>query len=242
MTEEFGLFISCEHGGNRVPDAYQALFAGQQALLDSHRGYDIGILPFAERLAEHFDAPFLSATVTRLLIDLNRSSASRTLFSELTKPLPAAERQSLLRHYHQPYWKTANEIVAGIIVAGRRVRHLSVHSFTPVLNGERRNTDIGLLYDPQREVEKALCRQWQRDLATRCPTLRVRRNYPYRGNADALVTALRKQFSASDYLGIELEINQSWPLGNPAQWKALQEELLTTIASWFDSSPHSKLV
>lgn len=242
MNKEVGLFISCEHGGNRVPEPYRHLFNGQRDLLNSHRGYDIGILSLAEGLAAHFDAPLLSATVTRLLIDLNRSPASRTLFSELTRPLPAAERQSILHHYHQPYWKAASEIVAGIVATGRQVWHLSVHSFTPVLNGERRNTDIGLLDDPQRAAEKALCRQWQQNLAARRPELRVRRNYPYRGNADALVTALRKQFSASDYLGIELEINQYLPLGNFAQWKALQKQLLTTIASCFKSSPHSKSV
>jgi hypothetical protein len=52
---------------------------------------------------------------------------------------------------------------------------------------------------------------WSRSfhgLAACCPGLRIRCNYPYHGDADALLTAWRKKFSATYYLGIELEINQ----------------------------------
>ena len=230
MNEKVGLFISCEHGGNRVPDSYKELFAGRQALLDSHRGYDIGILPFAERIAGRFDAPLLSATVSRLIVDMNRSIGCRTLFSELTSNLSREERHHILQHYHRPYWKAADDIVADIIASGRQVLHLSVHSFTPELHGQRRNADLGLLYDPRRTLEKDLCLQWQKALAHHCPDLRVRRNYPYRGNSDALVTALRNKFTPSDYLGIELEINQALPIDANKKWRQLQNELLTIIA------------
>jgi predicted N-formylglutamate amidohydrolase len=225
------VFVSCEHGGNRVPEKYRHLFAGRQILLNSHRGYDIGILPFAKRLAAKFSAPFLPATVTRLLIDLNRSQKSRSLFSELTRALSPGERQEILRLYHQPYWSAAEDIAAEIIATGRQVLHLSIHSFTPILNGTVRNADIGLLYDPKRPTEKNLCRKWQGALAACCPELRIRRNYPYQGNADALVTALRKRFPAENYLGIEMEINQRYFLENTDQWQAVQNQLLTTLGS-----------
>jgi predicted N-formylglutamate amidohydrolase len=225
------VFVSCEHGGNQVPEKYRHLFAGRQALLNSHRGYDIGILPFAERLAAEFNAPFISATVTRLLVDPNRSLKSRSLFSELTRSLPAGERQEILHLYHQPYWSAAEEIAAGIIATDGQVLHLSIHSFTPILKGTLRNADVGFLYDPKRPAEKRLCRKWQSALAACCPGLRIRRNYPYHGNADALVTALRKRFSAENYLGIELELNQRHPLENPEQWRTIQDHLLTTLGS-----------
>lgn len=230
MSKQFGLFVSCEHGGNRVPDAYRPLFADQRALLDSHRGYDIGILPFAERIAAHFDAPLLASTVTRLVVDLNRSLTSRTLFSDLTRNLPKAVRQHILQHYHRPYWHNAEAIVTGIIADGRKALHLSLHSFTPELDGRQRNADLGLLYDPRRPAEKSLCLKWQQTLANCCPELRVRRNYPYRGNADALVTALRKKFGRDEYLGIELEINQHLPLAGSERWRQLQETLLAVIS------------
>ena len=44
---EWRLLLSCEHGGNRVPPEYGELFADAEAVLQTHRGYDIGILPFS---------------------------------------------------------------------------------------------------------------------------------------------------------------------------------------------------
>lgn len=122
-------------------------------------------------------------------------------------------------------------VSAGIIATGGQVLHLSIHSFTPILTGTARNADIGLLYDPKRPAEKQLCRKWQGSLVACCPELRIRRNYPYHGNADALVTSLRQRFPAENYLGIELEINQRYFLENTEQWQAIQNQLLTTLGS-----------
>jgi hypothetical protein len=36
------LLVSCEHGGNRVPARYVALFEGAADVLATHRGYDLG--------------------------------------------------------------------------------------------------------------------------------------------------------------------------------------------------------
>ena len=63
------LIITCEHGGNEVPAEYGSLFAGHEALLPTHRGWDAGALMLAQQLATAFDAPLFAATTTRLLID-----------------------------------------------------------------------------------------------------------------------------------------------------------------------------
>lgn len=238
MPRPLQIFISCEHASNRVPNPYQHLFAGQEAVLETHRGYDLGILPLAETLAAEFHSPLISADVTRLVVDLNRSRNGRSLFSEFTRGLPACEREAILRRYHTPYWSAVEDIVAGIIALNRRVLHLSIHSFTPIFHGEIRNADIGLLYDPARTDEKSWCLQWQKALTTSQSGLRIRRNYPYRGNADALVTALRKRFKAEDYLGIELEINQQIPLEKQHLWDTLQQQLLVSLRTLQKFSGH----
>jgi predicted N-formylglutamate amidohydrolase len=100
------------------------------------------------------------------------------------------------------------------------VLHLSVHSFTPKLNGEVRNADVGILYDPRRLAEREVCTRWKGTLLALTATshdngyklqsdCRIRMNYPYRGASDGLTTALRRVFPARDYLGIELEVNQA---------------------------------
>ena len=68
-----GLVVTCEHGGNRIPAPYRDLFHAHDALLDSHLGYDLGALNLARALAKAFAAPLVASTVSRLLVDLNRS-------------------------------------------------------------------------------------------------------------------------------------------------------------------------
>jgi predicted N-formylglutamate amidohydrolase len=213
--------VSCEHGGNQVPPPFAGLFRGHEDLLESHRGYDIGILPLAERLAATFAAP-LEARVTRLLVDLNRSPGSRTLFSEISRPLPPSERAAILRDYYAPYRQRVAERVTELLTTGSPVLHLSVHSFTPVFAGRERSTELGLLYDPSSRGELVFCRRWRDAFKGLDPSLRVHCNAPYRGTSDSLVKSLRRDFGIDRYFGIELEVNQKFPLGPPRVWQALQ--------------------
>src|SRR4029450_3188048 len=98
-----GLVITCEHGGNRIPAPYRDLFHTHQALLDSHRGYDPGALIMARALATAFAAPLVASTVSRLLVDLNRSVGHPRLHSEATRKAPAERARRLLEHYYKPY-------------------------------------------------------------------------------------------------------------------------------------------
>lgn len=202
------LVITCEHGGNRVPVRYQPLFACRKAVLNSHRGYDIGALPMARELARHFRAPLVYATVSRLLVDLNRSIGNRTLYSDITRGLPRAEHARILERHYIPYRNEVEALVADAISAGRRVVHIAAHSFTPILDDRVRNADVGLLYDPARSGERALCALWSELLRSAIAPLRVCRNYPYQGRNDGLTLRLRQQHAASRYVGVELEINQ----------------------------------
>jgi len=115
------------------------------------------------------------------------------------------------------------------VTSGREVLHLSVHSFTPVLNGKARTAELGLLFDPSRTPEAEFCQEWQRQFRETHPDWRVRRNYPYRGTDDGLTTALRKRFLPETYLGIELEVTQAWPLGDTANWKLRQHQLVQSL-------------
>jgi predicted N-formylglutamate amidohydrolase len=205
------LVLSCEHGGNRVPASCAQLFRSARArrALTSHRGYDIGALAIARALARRFGVPLTQSTVTRLLVDLNRSLGHRALFSEFSRDLEPDLRAALLQTHYHPYRESVRQRIGAALASSRTVVHISVHSFVPTLAGITRNADIGLLYDSRRGRERVLCEQWHRALGDRGPTLRVRRNYPYRGAADGLTTALRREFAARDYIGIELEINQA---------------------------------
>ena len=200
--------VSCEHGGNRVPAGYRELFRGHEALLETHRGWDPGTAPLARDLGRAFGVEPIIADVTRLLVDLNRSAHHSRVFSELTRALPAEERRALLARHHEPHRARVADAVAAAGRPGSVVVHLGVHSFTPVLDGVERRTDLALLYDPARLRERALAERWCAGLRARLPDSRVRRNHPYRGRSDGLTTTLRRRFAPDRYVGIEIEVSQ----------------------------------
>lgn len=208
MPENPTLVLTCEHGGNDVPPAYKELFRGQRRLLESHRGHDPGALAMARAMARRLGGSLIHCTVTRLLVELNRSPGHPDLFSEISARLPAEPKRRVLERYYLPYHRRVRRAMARTRRRGGSVLHVGVHSFTPVLSGRVRNADIGLLYDPWRRAERALCHRWRRAIRLRAPSLRVRMNYPYRGVTDGLTTALRRELPASGYMGIELEIGQ----------------------------------
>mgnify|MGYP003392275793 CR=1 FL=1 len=224
-----GLVISCEHGGNRIPGAYGDLFHGHRALLDTHRGFDPGALLMARTLATEFAAPLVIATVSRLLVDLNRSIGHPHLHSEETRNAGAEVRRRIVQHYYQPYRAQAERLITQAITDYGRVIHLSSHSFTPELNGKVRRADIGLLYDPSRPGEVELCARWQTALKAYAPDLVVRRNYPYAGKGDGLTTWFRRRLPPGLYVGIELEINQKHIIKAGRQWTALRGIIVESL-------------
>ncbi len=223
------LVITCEHGGNRIPAPYRDLFHIHRSLLDTHRGFDAGALVMARALAKAFGAPLLAATVSRLLVDLNRSVGHPRLHFEAIRRLPAPVRQRILARHYQPYRVRAEDLVRQAIAERGRVIHVSSHSFTPTLHGKLRKADIGLLYDPARPEEAALCRRWKAALATCAPDLTVRRNYPYSGKDDGLTSWLRKRLPPGAYLGVELELNQRHAARAGRHWAALREVIVASL-------------
>lgn len=202
--------VTCEHGGNLVPERYRPLFRNQAELLHSHRGYDLGALPLFVALAgEVADAAFV-AEETRLLVDLNRSLHAPDLFSECTDSLSSDEQEEVLRDFYFPFRSAVETKIRRMVGEGGQVLHLSVHTFTPVLGGEVRQADLGLLFDPDRAPERIFCEKWQTLLRHDNPELVVRMNYPYLGSADGFTTYLRTVFSLEAYEGIELEVNQKF--------------------------------
>jgi predicted N-formylglutamate amidohydrolase len=198
-------------------------------LLSSHRGYDAGALRMAKQLARAFGAPLVSATVSRLVIDLNRSIGHSQLYSAATRRAPASVREEILARHYRPYRVQVERLVGQAVSRGRRVIHISSHSYTPVLNGKVRRADVGLLYDPGRQGETALCARWKAALAAIAPGLKVRRNYPYAGKGDGLTSYLRRRFANSAYVGIELEVNQSIVSAADRRWLALRRVLIDSL-------------
>ena len=198
--------VSCEHASHEIPFQYQSLFEKKENILLTHRGYDIGaklVFDYVSKIATYA----CEGKYSRLLIDLNRTLNHSHLFSEFTKHLPLQEKEEIIRTVYEPYVRTMEKKIQEALHDKKKVFHLSIHSFTPVLHGEKRTNDIGFLYAPYRVQEKEFCMALKEACSKEIPDFKIRMNYPYRGTANGLTHYFRKKFPR-DYVGIELEINQ----------------------------------
>lgn len=183
----------------------------------------------AKAMSKALGAPLVRSTTSRLLVDLNRSISHPHLHSAATRAVPARMRAEIVDRYYQPYRTVVERRVRQAVARGRRVIHISSHSFTPVLNGSVRRADVGLLYDPGRPHEVELCARWKNALRALDPDLRVRRNYPYHGKGDGLASHLRTCFGADAYVGVELEVNQGIVFSAGRRWATLRAVLIESL-------------
>jgi len=202
------IIISCEHAGNTVPEEIAPILSGCSAVVNSHEGYDIGALEIAKGMAAALDSPLFYHTFTRLAIDVNRSLTNPHCFSRYTAGLSTAKRNVLRYSYYYPYRQKLLEALEEMISRTKSVIHLSIHTFVPILKGEVRTADIGILFDPSRAGEKDLAMRLGNALEKHSSSMHIKYNYPYTGISDGIASAMRKIFNGVEYRGIELEINQ----------------------------------
>lgn len=226
------LLLTCEHSGNKIPQEYTHLFSESAELLKTHRGYDLGAGSLAFHFAENLNSKLFITNISRLVVDTNRSLWRRTIFSEITKKLPKSEKQTILDRYYFPHNKAIEDFAKKETGTGNRIVHIAVHTFTPVLKGEVRTTDIGLLFNPQRTNEKHFCALWKKEIMKNFPENKVRFNYPYRGKPDGVAARLRKKHDNNIYLGIELEVNQKF-VNKSAK---IPESFCTSLVSSFQQT------
>lgn len=223
---KYSLIITCEHAGNYVPKEYDAIFSGQDEILHSHRGWDPGAWDITKYLSEQMSVPTFGCFTTRLLVEVNRSLHHPQLFSQFTMQLNEDKKSKLLNNIYFPF---RMEVINTLKKLSAPVLHLSVHSFTPVFNGYIRQTDIGILFDPERNNEHNFGKTWRKTLEGKLPSYNIQFNNPYQGIDDGFPTYLRTEFTNEQYLGIELEVNQkfihtpSWPAIKKAITESLQQ-------------------
>lgn len=147
------LVLMCDHASRAVPAAYGNLGVDEAALW-RHIAWDIGAADVTERLAALLDAPAVLAGYSRLLVDCNRAVDSPTSMPPESDGVPvpanrdidADERAFRIANYFTPYHDAAERVIAAKRATGHVPAILSIHSFTPVMNGFERPWHVGLLW------------------------------------------------------------------------------------------------
>lgn len=147
-------FLTADHAGRAVPRSLGDLGVTTSEW-ERHIAWDIGIGAVTERLSAALDAAAVLQTYSRLVIDCNRRpdwDSSIPVVSEHTeipgnRGVSDAEREARRREIFDPYHGRIAALLDRRRAAGRRTVLVAMHSFTPVFKGERRNVEIGVLYN-----------------------------------------------------------------------------------------------
>jgi len=179
-----GLVLLADHAGRELPEEYGSLGLPPSEF-DRHIAYDIGVAEVTWELAALTGAPALMARFSRLLIDPNRGEDDPTLIRQLydgtiiagNYPLSAEEREQRLDRFYRPYHDAVGALIASVAAAsGKPPFVLSLHSFTPRMQGRARPWHAGILWDMDDRAVRPLI-----DMLSAEPGMVVGDNEPYDG-------------------------------------------------------------
>lgn len=155
--------LVCEHASRAIPTALRDLGLDATAR-QSHAVWDIGATGLARRLSERLDAPLVSAALSRLVYDCNRSPdapdaiPARTEIYDIpgNRDLRADARRDRHDRVHGPFHAQLAETCRRQEArCGRPVAIITVHSFTPVWLGRARAVEIGFLHHGDDRLARA---------------------------------------------------------------------------------------
>ena len=180
------VLLLCDHAGRQVP-AELGQLGVDDASLARHIGWDIGAADLTRRLALLLDAPAILNHMSRLVIDPNRRPGTPTSIPEISDGcvVPGNQRLDLptmvdrVIRYFLPYHRAVARRIGLFRRQGVVPAVIAVHSFTPVMNGENRPWQIGILWRGDQRLSGPVLQA----LGTR-GDLVVGDNQPYSGLLD----------------------------------------------------------
>lgn len=157
------ILLVCDHASNRIPAALANLGL-DEAALGLHVASDIGAGEITRHLAVRLNAPAALANYSRLVVDLNRqpghSSSIVATSDDIAVPgnknLSEAAREERIETLFWPYHRAVGNLQAKIWRRGTPPILLAIHTFTPRLGGEDRRWHVGILWNRDPRLARAL--------------------------------------------------------------------------------------
>lgn len=148
------LLLVCDHASARMPRALANLGL-DAAVLGSHLAQDMGAGAVTRQLAHRFRSTAVLGAYSRLVVDLNRNLRAPDLFLQASdgmrvpgnQALSEQDRQARIHVLYRPYHAALAAQLQRLAQRQPDLLLLSVHSFTPVFNGEARPWEVGILWD-----------------------------------------------------------------------------------------------
>ena len=176
--------VICDHSSNNIPLQYKNLGISKKDL-ESHRAFDLGASDVASELSKLLNCSLVMANFSRLLIDPNRGKDDPTLIPKISEGKIIKgnmnisisendiERNKRILNYYFPYHRQINRFINKSLDNGKTPKLLSIHSFTPIWKGKKRETDIGILWDRDDRLSKIFLNSFK--------NIKLGNNEPYSG-------------------------------------------------------------
>ncbi|HEV7289875.1 N-formylglutamate amidohydrolase [Sphingomonas sp.] len=222
---ESDVLILCDHASNHVPPDID--LGIDPALLDRHIAIDIGAAAVSRGLAARLGAPAILATVSRLVIDLNRETDALGLIPHASDghAIPGndgADRVERIARFHAPYHRA----IAAQVRSQRPALIISVHSFTPALESgiaAPRPWEAGILYNRDARAAR-LAVDW---LAAQ--GIVTGDNEPYSGRLLNATMNRHAEATGTPYLGIEIRNDLVSSDAGVTMWCEILGNLVTFV-------------
>lgn len=181
-----GVVVLADHARNCLPGKLANLGLPESELC-RHIAYDIGAEGVLRRLCEKLNAPGILAGFSRLLIDPNRGLCDPTLIMQLSDGavvpgncgLDERARTERIRDYYAPYHAGIAGLIRDSLAQGVKPVLLSIHSFTPFWKGKARPWHVGVLWDGDDRLARALIKAFSAEPGICCGD-----NEPYAGGLE----------------------------------------------------------
>lgn len=238
------LVLVCDHASSFIPAQYAGLGLADEDR-QRHIGWDIGALELSRQLSQRLDAPLFHATLSRLLLDVNRRpdahdaivGISEDIVIPGNRTLDDAERDHRRDWIYRPYHAAIEAMIAQRIADARPVGVVAVHSFTPVYRGRSRPWQIGVLSQRDRRMADAMLDALRGDAGLQIGDT-IGDNQPY-APTDGVYHTLERHAEAHDLPCVMLEVRNDLISDIPGQM-AWADRLAPLLQRAFEAAIHTQ--
>lgn len=219
--------LICEHASHHIPSELNDLGLSTTAR-HSHVAWDPGALAVAEEMSQRLGATLVTSTVSRLVYDCNRPPEARDAIAAKSEAhdvpgnvgLTDRQKRDRVARYYMPF----RDAIAAQISRRERPVIVTMHSFTPVFHGKKRDVEIGILHDEDSRLADAL-------LGIDQP-FTVCRNAPY-GPEDGVTHTLKEHALEAGHLNVMVEVRSDLIADSPSQG-AMAEVMVSWLSQALD--------
>lgn len=181
---EAPVLLICDHASCRFPQALGDMGLDPFARR-CHLAIDIGAGKLTEKIAKSLGFTAVIAQYSRLVIDCNRELMDPGAFLEYgdgilvpgNRNLTQADKNARADAIYWPYHNAIEDQITRLRAVGPAPAFISIHSFTPVLNGVSRDVQMGVLWDKDSRLSDIFIEEF------RAAGLLTGDNEPYSGQA-----------------------------------------------------------